>query len=73
MAPARRNRTGLTDQSVSQRESDQSLDDYVSSAPETVVPAQSRWGKIQEDVETPLLFFGERPRCVQEEFLSCNI
>ena len=62
VASARRIRTGLTDQSVSQRESDQSLDVHASSAPETVVSAQSRMGEIQEDVETPLLFFSERPR-----------
>ena len=30
-------------------------------------------GKFKEDAESPLLLFGERPRCVQEEFLSCDI
>ena len=31
------------------------------------------WRKLGEDVEIPLLCLSERPRCVQKEFLFCDI
>ena len=47
VASARRIRTGLTDQSVSQRESDQSLDVHASSAPETLCLHSLVWEKFK--------------------------